>query len=146
MLARSSWAADFIGEYENQFTRMKRERRRDTSSFLYVSKQLLVEAKENGGISITDSPCKCSCNHYAISIGDKQICPVRFWLGAAALMEPDVIAKMFIERHPFSQIVRRVDAEHDGTYRPELDRKETNEDTLESPVTGGDSVSGNPNQ
>lgn len=125
MSAQTSWGATFIGEYENQFTRMKREGRRNTSSFLYMTRRWLEEAKKKGGLSITNAKCACLHNHFAIKIGEEVVCPIRFWLGVATLayVEKESVATLFIERHPIKEVAKRVDESRDATYRPEMEIK-----------------------
>ena len=122
-MARSSWGAEAIGySYPSQLDRMRKERGIDTSSFLRKAREWLDLAKKKKRIRVTKDPCPCTKNHYAIDIGTV-VCPIRFWLGAAALMGTDQDAKAFVDKHEFSELVKRVDKDLDACHDPGLDWK-----------------------
>lgn len=124
---RTSWGAEVIGHsYPEQFTRMKRWRKFDTKAFLTKARMWLALAKNAGKIKVLPEQCPCGKNHHSIQIADKILCPVRFWLGAAALYDEQG-ARLFIEKHPFDEIVVRFNKELDACYDPNLDWR-ANED------------------
>ena len=121
MQVQNRWGVDHLDHisYPDQFNKIKRWREFDTNNFIRNAKSLLNLARKTGKITITDQACPCTRNHFAISVGEKLMCPVRFWLGCAALIETERQAKEFVEKHPIAQLLKPIKKDIDPTYDPE---------------------------
>lgn len=72
-------------------------------------------------VSISDRPCECSRNHFAILMkngGEVYFCPVIFWLNMCQTKRLHSTADMleWATNHPLNTYLRRIDETKDATY------------------------------